>query len=56
MVMTSEEPLQLLDPQNSHPPDLNSHQEERETAIVDDIMEAAWEGIYRKSSNIESWE
>lgn len=41
MVMTSEEPLQLLDPQNSQPPDLNSHQEERETAIVDDIMEAA---------------
>lgn len=41
MVMVSEEPLELLDPQNSHPPDLNSHPQDRETAIIDDIMEAA---------------
>ncbi|KAM7389239.1 hypothetical protein PAMP_023229 [Pampus punctatissimus] len=41
MVMVSEEPLELMDPQNSQPPDVNSHLHERETAIVDDIMEAA---------------
>lgn len=41
MVLAPDEPLELLDSQNSQPPDLNSHLGERETAIVEDIMEAA---------------
>lgn len=41
MVLVPEEPLELLDPQNSLPPDLTSQLEERETAIVEDMMEAA---------------
>lgn len=41
MVLVSEEPLELLDPQNSQPRDLTSELGERETAIVEDIMEAA---------------
>lgn len=41
MVLAPEEPLELLDPQNSQPPDLTSQLGERETAIVEDMMEAA---------------
>ncbi|KAL7395533.1 hypothetical protein ABVT39_018857 [Epinephelus coioides] len=41
MVLMPDEPVQLLDPQNSHPVDLTSQLEERETAIVEDIMDAA---------------
>ncbi|XP_035525274.1 XK-related protein 2 [Morone saxatilis] len=41
MVLVPEEPLELLDPQNSEPPDLTSQLGERETAIVEDMMEAA---------------
>lgn len=41
MVLAPEEPLELLDPQNSQPPDLTNQLGERETAIVEDIMEAA---------------
>ncbi|XP_059201758.1 XK-related protein 2 [Centropristis striata] len=41
MVLVPEEPLQLLDPQNSQPLDLTSQLGERETAIVEDMMEAA---------------
>ncbi|XP_060904445.1 XK-related protein 2 [Labrus mixtus] len=41
MVLVPEEPLELLDPRNSEPPDLTSQLGERETAIIDDIMEAA---------------
>ncbi|XP_022615541.1 XK-related protein 2 [Seriola dumerili] len=40
MVLAPEEPLELLDSQNSHHPN-SSQLGERETAIVDDIMEAA---------------
>lgn len=40
MVLVPEEPLELLDPQNSQPLDLTSQLGERETAIVD-MMEAA---------------
>ena len=41
MVLVPEEPLELLDPQNSEQPDLTSQLGGRETAIVEDIMEAA---------------
>lgn len=41
MVLAPEEPLELLDPQNSQPLDLTSQLGERETAIVEDMMEAA---------------
>ncbi|XP_029368703.1 XK-related protein 2 [Echeneis naucrates] len=41
MVLAPEEPLELLDSQNSQHPNLNSQLEERETAILEDIMEAA---------------
>lgn len=41
MVLIPEEPLELLDPQNSQPVDLTGQPGERETAIVEDIMEAA---------------
>ncbi|KAM9357037.1 XK-related protein 2 [Symphorus nematophorus] len=41
MVLVPEEPLELLDPQNSEQPDLTSQLGERETAIVEDMMEAA---------------
>lgn len=41
MVMVPEEPLGLLDPQNSQPADINGQPGERETDIVEDIMEAA---------------
>ncbi|XP_061581623.1 XK-related protein 2 [Cololabis saira] len=41
MVLMPEEPLELLDPQNSHCPDLTNHPEEQETAIIEDMMEAA---------------
>lgn len=41
MVLAPDEPLELLDPQNSEPPDLTSQLGERETAIVEDTMEAA---------------
>ncbi|XP_029961674.1 XK-related protein 2 [Salarias fasciatus] len=41
MVLAPEEPLELLDPQNSQPPDLTRELGERETPIVEDIMEAA---------------
>ncbi|XP_069027385.1 XK-related protein 2 [Embiotoca jacksoni] len=41
MVLVPEEPLELLDPQNSQAPDFTSQLGERETAIVDDMMEAA---------------
>ncbi|XP_049898261.1 XK-related protein 2 [Epinephelus moara] len=41
MVLMPDEPVQLLDPQNSQPVDLTSQLEERETAIVEDIMDAA---------------
>lgn len=42
IVLVPEEPLELLDTQNSHhPPDITSQLGERETAIVDDTMEAA---------------
>ncbi|XP_041846754.1 XK-related protein 2 [Melanotaenia boesemani] len=41
MVLMPEEPLELRDPQNSHPPDLTSQLGEQETAILDDMMEAA---------------
>ncbi|KAM9850026.1 XK-related protein 2 isoform 2-T2 [Aulostomus maculatus] len=34
MVLAQEEPLELLDPPNSHPYDLNSHPGEQETAIL----------------------
>ena len=45
MVLVPEEPLELLDPQNSEQPDLTSQLGGRETAIVEDIMEAAWGGL-----------
>lgn len=41
MVLMPEEPIELLDPQNTEPPDITSQLGERETDIVDDIMEAA---------------
>ncbi|XP_068571163.1 XK-related protein 2 [Cebidichthys violaceus] len=41
MVLVPEEPLELLDPRNSQPLDLTSQLGERETAIVEDMMEAA---------------
>ncbi|KAM6924275.1 XK-related protein 2 [Xenentodon cancila] len=41
MVLMPEEPLELLDPQNSHCPDLTNHPGEQETAIIEDMMEAA---------------
>ncbi|KAM4555615.1 XK-related protein 2 [Odontesthes bonariensis] len=41
MVLMPEEPLQLLDPQNSQPPDPTSHPREQETLNVEEIMEAA---------------
>lgn len=41
MVLAPEEPLELLDSQNSQHRDLSSQLGERETAIVEDIMEAA---------------
>lgn len=41
MVLVPEEPLELLDPQNSEPPDLTRQLGERETAIIEDMMEAA---------------
>uniref|UniRef100_A0A3P8SAM5 XK-related protein n=1 Tax=Amphiprion percula TaxID=161767 RepID=A0A3P8SAM5_AMPPE len=41
MVMVPEEPLELLDPQNSQPADLTGQLGGRETDIVEDIMEAA---------------
>ncbi|XP_074505538.1 XK-related protein 2 [Sebastes fasciatus] len=41
MVLVPEEPLELLDPQNSQPLDLTSQLGERETAIVADMMQAA---------------
>ncbi|XP_041800447.1 XK-related protein 2 [Chelmon rostratus] len=41
MVLVPEEPLELLDPQNSEPHNLTSQLGERETAIVEDMMEAA---------------
>ncbi|CAN9515136.1 unnamed protein product [Ophioblennius macclurei] len=41
MVLAPEEPLELLDPRNSQLPDLADRLAERETAIVEDIMEAA---------------
>ncbi|KAM6952344.1 XK-related protein 2 [Lycodopsis pacificus] len=41
MVLMPEEPLELLDPRNSQPLDLTSQLGERETAIVDDMMDAA---------------
>ncbi|XP_068451872.1 XK-related protein 2 [Clinocottus analis] len=40
MVLVPEEPLELLDPQNSQPLDLTSAPREREMAIVEDLMEA----------------
>lgn len=41
MVLVPEEPLELLDPQNSEQPDLTSQLGGRETVIIEDIMEAA---------------
>lgn len=41
MVLVPEEPLELLDPQTSNHPDLTGRLGERETAIVEDMMEAA---------------
>ncbi|XP_070769186.1 XK-related protein 2 [Enoplosus armatus] len=41
MVLGPDEPLELLDPQNSEPPNLTSQPGEQETAIVEDMMEAA---------------
>ncbi|KAM9741125.1 XK-related protein 2 [Menidia menidia] len=41
MVLTAEEPLELLDPQNSHRSDPGGRPAERETAIVEGMMEAA---------------
>ncbi|XP_070819536.1 XK-related protein 2 [Chaetodon trifascialis] len=41
MVLVPEEPLEPLDPQNSEPPDLTSQLGEGDTAIVEDMMEAA---------------
>ncbi|XP_056146254.1 XK-related protein 2 [Lampris incognitus] len=41
MVLVPEEPLELLGPQNTQPPDITSQLGERETAIVDDTMDAA---------------
>ncbi|XP_076595986.1 XK-related protein 2 [Chaetodon auriga] len=41
MVLVAEEPLEPLDPQNSEPPDLTSQLGEGDTAIVEDMMEAA---------------
>lgn len=41
MVLVPEEPLGLLDPKTSETPDLTSQLGERETAIVEDMMEAA---------------
>ncbi|KAF3694057.1 Membrane transport protein XK XK -like protein XK-related protein 1 [Channa argus] len=41
MVLVHDEPLALLNPQNSQIPDLTNELEERETAIVTDMMEAA---------------
>lgn len=41
MVLAPEEPLELLDSQNNQHHDLRSQLGERETAIVEDIMEAA---------------
>ncbi|XP_056294937.1 XK-related protein 2 [Pseudoliparis swirei] len=40
MVLVPEEPLELLDPHSSHPADLTSPLRERETDMVDEIMEA----------------
>ncbi|XP_030595220.1 XK-related protein 2 [Archocentrus centrarchus] len=41
MVLAAEEPVELLDTQGSQPPDLTSQLAERETDIVEDLMEAA---------------
>lgn len=41
LVMVPEEPMELLNPENSETPDLTRELGVRETAIVDDIMEAA---------------
>lgn len=41
LVLVPEEPMELLRPENSETPDLTRQLGERETAIVDDIMEAA---------------
>ncbi|XP_075959168.1 XK-related protein 2 [Anarhichas minor] len=41
MVLMPEEPLELLDPRNSQPLDLTSQLGERETAIGEDMMDAA---------------
>lgn len=41
MVLVPEEPLELLDPQNSDTPDLTSPLGDRETVIAEDMMEAA---------------
>ncbi|XP_041653026.1 XK-related protein 2 [Cheilinus undulatus] len=41
LVLGPEEPLELLDPQNTEPPDITSQLGERETAIIEDIMDAA---------------
>lgn len=41
MVLGAEEPVELLDTQGSQPPDLTSQLGERETDIVEDLMEAA---------------
>lgn len=41
MVLVPEEPLELLDPQNSDNPNLTSPLGERETVIAEDMMEAA---------------
>lgn len=45
MVLVPEEPLGLLDPKTLETSDLTSQLGERETAIVEDMMEAAWEGL-----------
>lgn len=39
MVLVPEEPLQLLDPENSQPLDLTNQLGEQETAILDDMMQ-----------------
>lgn len=41
LVLVPEEPMELLNPENSETPDLTRQLGERETAIVDDMMEAA---------------
>lgn len=41
MLLVQEEPMEQLDPQNSEPPDLATQLGERETAIIEDMMEAA---------------